>query len=52
MVTTNEITTKKCNFNTGKKEDEQEIKIENTFCNASEDENMHEHMTQKSNTKQ
>jgi len=52
MVTTNEKTTKKHNFNRGKNEDQQEIKSENTFCNARGDENMYEHTTQKSNTKQ
>jgi hypothetical protein len=40
MVTTNEKTTKKHNFNRRKNEDQQEIKSENTFCNAREDENV------------
>jgi hypothetical protein len=52
MVTTNEKTTKKCNFNRGKKEDQQEIKSENTFCNVRVDKNMYEHTTQKSNRNQ
>jgi hypothetical protein len=50
-MTTNEITTKIPNFNRGKEENQQEIKSENTFCNAREDENMYEHTSQKSNTK-
>jgi len=51
MVTTNEKTTKKHNFNRGKKEDQQEIKSENTFCNVRVNKNMYEHTTQKSNEK-
>jgi len=42
---------KKHNFNRGKNEDQQEIKSENTFCNAREDENMYEHTIKKSNIK-